>query len=181
LPEEIKASLEREMYFVVRLACSFRPQRDDVNVSWAQLALQLRPDEHGRVPVAFDLYPLSVEHERNIGKRISLSPSLKFYDVEIAVGKIAYSIDYPAIEPVLTAAGIDESTPSWNFTAVPGFPITGTKLLYAIISAPHKLDHLTVSVSLSADLDYGRRRFSAWLRRDPTQVHPSIPEIQLWP
>jgi hypothetical protein len=181
LPREVKASFEREMFFVVRLACSFRPQRDDVSIAWAQLAMYLRPDKQGLVPLAFDLYPKSVERERKVGKRISLSPRLKFYDVEASIGEFAYSVDYPTIEPVLTAAGIDEATPSWNFTAAPGFPLNGAKLLYAIISASRALGHLTVAISLTADLDYGRRRFGAWLRGDPTQAHPSILEVQLWP
>ena len=181
LPMEVKASLKADMFFVVRLACSFRPQRDDVSVAWAQLALQLRPDQQGLVPLAFDLYPMSVERERKVSKRVSLSPSLKFHDVEAGFGEFAYSVDYPAIEPVLTAAGIDESTPSWNFTAVPGFPLTGAKLLHAVVAAPRALSHLTVTVELTADLDYGRRRFSAWLRGDPKQSHPWISDVRLWP
>ncbi len=181
LSREVKASLERERFFVVRLACSFHPQRDDVSVAWAQLAMRMRPDEKGLVPLAFDLYPRSVERERKVSRRISLSPSLKFYDVEASVGEFAYSVDYPAIDPVLTATGIDEATPSWNFTAAPGFPLMGAKLLHAVIAASRALDHLTVAVSLTADLDYGRRRFGAWLRGDPTQAHPPIFEVRLWP
>ncbi len=181
LPREVKASFEREMFFVVRLACSFRPQRDDVSIAWAQLAMHLRPDDQGLVPLAFDLYPKLVERERRVGKRISLSPSLKFYDAEASVGEFAYSVDYPAIEPVLTATGIDEATPSWNFTAAPGFPLSGAKLLHAVIAAPRALGHLTVAVNLTADLDYGQRRFGAWLRGNPTQANPSILEVQLWP
>jgi hypothetical protein len=181
LPREVKASFEREMFFIVRLACSFRPQRGDVSVAWAQLAMYLKPDEQGLVPLAFDLYPKSVERERKVGKRISLSPSLKFYDIEASVGEFAYSVDYPDIEPVLTATGIDEATPSWNFTAAPGFPLNGAKLLHAVIAAPRMLNRLSVALNLTADLDYGRQRFSAWLRGAPTQVHPSILEVTLWP
>jgi len=181
LPEVIKASLEAETFFIVRLACSFRPQHDEVRVAWAQLALQLKPDQHGLLPLAFDLYPMSVERERKVGKRISLSPQLKFHDVEAGFGELAYSVEYPAIEPVLTAAGIDESTPSWNFTAVSGFPLAGAKLLHAVVAAPRALSRLTAAVVLTADLDYGRRRFSAWLRGDPARVHPPVTETQLWP
>jgi len=181
LPVEVKASSKTEVFFVLRLACSFRPQHDAVSVAWAQLALQLKPDQQGLAPLAFDLYPLSVEREQKVSKRISLSPTLKFHEVEAGLGEFAYSVDYPAIEPVLTSSGIDEPTPSWNFTAVPGFPLTGAKLLHAVIAAPRALNQLTVAVTLTADLDYGRRRFNAWLRGDPKGAHHWISDVQLWP
>jgi hypothetical protein len=181
LPTEMKASLKTEMFFVLRLACSFRPQRDEVRIAWAQLTLQLKPDQQGLLPLAFDLYPMSVDRERKTSKRISLSPSLKFYDVEAGLGEFAYSVDYPAIEPVLTATGIEEETPSWNFTAVSGFPLTGSKLLYAVVAAPRALNRLAVALALTADLDYKRRRFSAWLRGGHGRAHPPISEVLLWP
>jgi hypothetical protein len=179
-PAEVKASIKDRLFFVARLACSFRPQNDNVSLVWAQLALQLKPDHQGHAPLAYDMFPMLVEHEQKC-KRIALTPSLKFSYAEAGSGKFAYSTEYPAIEPLLTASGLHESTPSWNFTAVPGFPLTGTKLLYVVVAAPRALTHLTVTLTLSADLDYRQQRFSAWLHGDPNKAHPLISDVQLWP
>lgn len=181
LPAEVKSSLKDRRFFVLRLACSFHPQHDDVSLAWAQLALQLKPDHKGHVPLAFDMFPMSVERERKAGKRISLSLNLKFRNVETGTREFAYSVEYPAIEPIMTATGIGEPTLSWNFTAIPGFPLIGAKLLHVVVAAPRALRHLTVALTLTADLDYVQRRFSAWLRSDPNQTYPWISDMQLWP
>jgi hypothetical protein len=180
-PAQVKASLEQEMFFVIRLACSFRPQHDNVRVAWAQLAMYLRPDEKGCTPLAFDLYPKSVERERKASKRVSLSPSLKFHDVDTELEEFAYIVDYPAIEPMVTATGIDGSTPSWNFTAVPGFPVRGARLLHSVVAAPRTFGSLTVAMMITADLDYEKQRFSAWLPNHHNEAHPWILDVRLWP
>jgi hypothetical protein len=178
---DIKASLAEETFFVLRLACSFRPRGDKVGVSWAQLVVELEADGQGRQPYAFDLYPREVQRERQVSKKVSLSPSLKYLEVEASLGGLEYTVEYPAVEPVLSAAGLLESVPSWNFDSLPEFPIHGGKLLHMVIAAPRDLDRLALTVRLTADLEYHGFRLPAWLRDDPTRIRPKPIQITVWP
>lgn len=180
LSSVVRASLERESFFVVRLACSFRPRKDEVSVHWARFAVQLLPDERGGQPLAFDLYPRLVERERQVSKKITLNPSLKFLEIEAGAGEFGYAVEYPAVEPVVSAAGFEEVTPSWDFASAPGYLIHGGKLLHAVVAAPRDLQRLAVALSLTADLDYRGFRLPTWLRGDPTQAEHTV-EVILWP
>ena len=93
----VQASIEQETFFVVRLACSFRPRNEKVSVRWARFPVHLLPDEGGAQPLAFDLYPSSVERERQVSKKVTLNPSLKFLEVGASVGEFGYAVEYLAV------------------------------------------------------------------------------------
>jgi hypothetical protein len=176
----VAGSPAREVFFVVRLACSFRPRKDRTSISWARFAVHLQPDEAGNQPLAFDLYPRAVERERQVSRKVTLSPSLKFSEVEASIGELGYTVDYPAVDPILSAAGFEETTPSWDFSRAPGLPVHGGKLLHAVVAAPSGLERLTLAVMLTADLDHRGFRLPAWLGGDQPVAGQAI-DCTVWP
>ena len=60
MPSLLQAKLREADFYLVRLACSFRPVQGKKQVDWARFSVQLKPDAVGRQPIAFDLHPLMV-------------------------------------------------------------------------------------------------------------------------
>ena len=179
LSPEIRGSLDRTDFFIVRLACSFRPRTSGVSIAWARFAVHLEPDPGGREPLAFDLYPRVVERERQVGRHVTLSPSLKFSEIEASAGEVGYTVEYQALDPVLSAAGFEEPTPSWDFSATPHSPVHGGKLMHAVIAAPAGLERLALLVKVTADLNHRGFRLPAWLGKShATRDHISC---TVWP
>ena len=84
-------------------------------------------------------------------------------EMEAGIGEVGRTIEYPAVEPVISANGIDEPTPSWDFSASRGSPVNGGKLLFAVVSAPRAINGLRVSMSMAATLDHQGLRLPALL------------------
>jgi hypothetical protein len=168
LPAEMQATLARERFLFLRLSCSFRPRRQKTSIAFARFSADLIAEPAADDPaVAFDLYPRSIEHTSTVTKRVAFAPTLAFTEVEAGVGEASRTIEYPSVEPVVSASGIDEQTPSWDFSAVRGNPLQGGKLLFVIVSAPRLADLLRVNLSLAATLDHHGLRLPALLGGRP--------------
>lgn len=152
-----------ETAFLLRLACSFRPRSDSTEIIWARFTARLLADGDSTTAVALDLYPSAVEVERKVSRRILVSPSLKLAEVEAGVGEGELTIEYPAVEPVISAGGTQESTISWDFSQAPGYTVRGGKLLVAVIAAPRETRRLEVACTVQADLRYRGLRWPSWL------------------
>lgn len=90
MPHPLRAKLDEADFYLVRLACSFRPLKDEKQVEWARFRVHLLPDNAGRQPVAFDLHPVMVTQEVKRNVRISLNPSLKFSEIEGEIGEVEF-------------------------------------------------------------------------------------------
>jgi hypothetical protein len=162
-PQFLPQIRPEERAFLLRMACSFRPRADTTSITWARFTASLIPNEAGEVPIALDLYPISVETESTVSKNISLSPSLKFCEVEIGLGAISRGVEYPTAEPIISSGGLHESLLSWDFSESNGSSVRGGKLLLAVLVAPRTLQRINIEFSLEADVRHRGSRLAAWL------------------
>jgi hypothetical protein len=100
-------------------------------------------------------------------------------EVEAGLGEAGRTIEYPAVEPVVSASGLEESRPSWDFSAARGNPLHGGRLLLAVVSAPRALTQLWVRLSITATLDHHGVRLPAWLGGRPGRQGEAV-ETELW-
>ena len=105
LPAPVLAKLGDASFYLVRLSCSFRPTKNKTRVEWARLTISLHPDAAGQVGTAFDLHPLRVTQEVKRSVNVSLSPTLKFQEVQASIGGAASvwsirSSSRPSVRPV---------------------------------------------------------------------------------
>lgn len=152
-----------ERLLLLRMACSFRPKKTETTVAWARYTATLLPVAGGRAPVAIDMFPMTVEAERKVSRTLTLSPSLKVMEVEGSLGQASVAIEYPAVEPLISAGGIQEDVLSWDFAEAPGHAVQGGKLLLAVVVVPREATELEVGCAVEADLRHRGWRLPAWL------------------
>ncbi len=152
MPHPLKAKLDEADFYLVRLGCSFRPRRGDNQVEWARFLVRLLPDNAGRQPIAFDLHPLMVTQEVKRNVRVSLSPSLKFTEIEGSVGGIEFGFEYPELQPIISAAGVGEAEPSWDYEEAKGVMVQGGKWMHLLIKVPRGMTPVRAILDLVADV-----------------------------
>lgn len=163
-------------YVVARFDCSFRPRGEKVRVEWARFRARLVSDPAGAA-VAEDMHPWRVDRavKRNVGLKIS--PSVKFAEVEAAIGEYSRSADYEALEPVIEGAGRGGDDLSWDYSSGRGEFVSGGKRMHAILTLPVGLLALDAMVEISADLRVDRRFL--WPASRTEDQAPM--RVQLWP
>lgn len=167
--------------FLIVMVCTFRPVAPKVSVTWARYAAALLPDEAGTQPEVQSLYPKEVEKEVQVTTKLGLSPTLGFDKLEFSIGEFSRTLEYPRVEPVISSAGSLASLATWDFWAATGSRIHGDKMLCALVKAPNGLGKLTVSIAVSADLQYHGVRLPAWLGGDPRKTKIPALDITVWP
>lgn len=152
LPIETKKLAEKADYFLVRLACSFRPQRDS-QVDYAKLSTFLQPRAGKTPPIAFDIYPRSVYKPVEGEFNVSIAPGLKFAKVaELSVGQASTTIQFQELQPVIIGAGIQQADPSWEFERHRGQPVRGSRFLYLIVERPRSAEAVRIILDITADV-----------------------------
>jgi hypothetical protein len=152
LPVPLQARLGEVNFYLVRLACSFRPTPDRARIEWARFGVSLRPDDAGRLATAFDLHPLLVTKEVKRNVKVSLSPTLKFHEVEAGIGSAEFGVEYPELQPVISASGAGESEPSWDFSTAAGERVHGSKWMHLVVAASTKMTACDATIDLTADV-----------------------------
>jgi hypothetical protein len=158
-PAELPRAVREDsghLYVMARFDCSFRPRGEKVRVEWARFRARLVSDPAGSA-VAEDMHPWRVERtvRRNVGLKIS--PSIKFTEVEAAVGAYSRGADYEALEPVIEAAGRGGDDLSWDYSGARHEFISGGKRMHTIVKVPVDLTWLDAAIEISADLRVDRR------------------------
>jgi hypothetical protein len=152
MPPMIRASMKDADFYLVRLACSFRPVHRESQIEWARLAIELHQDEEGRQPIAEAQHPVEVNQEIQRHTKFTLSPSLTFQPVEVSVGEIAFGFDYPELRPMISAAGYRTSKPNWDYFAVSGSAVQGGKWMHLLVKTPRGTSAVHADLSLAADV-----------------------------
>jgi hypothetical protein len=116
----------------------------------ADFTIQLLTTGSGENPVAFDLFPRELKETRKDSMKLSVSPSLKFSEVEGSLGGLETTLDMTNAAPVITAFGIGEAAVRWNFQSQAAHPLTGSRIVYAIIEVPPSAPGVRVSLRLTA-------------------------------
>jgi len=174
LPAEIGLLLRGADFYLLQLACSFRPERDN-EVRWARLNVQLQPKTGEEVPIAFDLYPREIYEETKQDWKVSIAPSLSFATaegskVEAQLGEAATTIHYRKLEPIVIGYGLLQSNPGWEFQKHKDKPLLGIKVGYLIVKKPHGAE----AVLLTQDLEAEVRTPDGWLLAGVKKDHQDV-------
>jgi hypothetical protein len=164
LPAELALLLRNADFYLLELACSFRPERDS-KVIWARLDAYLQPKVGQENPIAFDLYPLEVYNETKTDWKVNIAPNFKFgvFDsvkFEGALGEMITTINFRKLEPVVIGFGRNQANPGWDFEMEKTQPLRGVKVGYVIVKKPHGADAVRLILNVSADVmtQHGRLR-----------------------
>jgi hypothetical protein len=153
LPRPIRTKLSQADFYLVRLSCSFRPLHEESRVEWARFRAALLPHPStGVQPMAFDLYPQQVVQEVKRQVKVTLSPLLKFQELETSLGSVEFGFEYTEQVPLISAAVGAGFDPSWDYGAGPKREVLGTKWMYLLIKAPKGLTSGQALLNLEADV-----------------------------
>jgi hypothetical protein len=163
LPPELSLLLQDADFYLLMLACSFRPKAGS-EITFARFNVNLAPKTGSVLPLAFDLYPLLVQNEAKHEVKVKIAPSLKFSEAELSLGELLGKIEFRTIEPEIIAYGLHESQPSWDFVMSQSHPLQGSRFTYMIVKKPRFARWVIMTLSLSADIAVGQGFFRAKLR-----------------
>jgi hypothetical protein len=152
MPGSARSRAGEADFYLVRFSCSFRPMRKEKEVEWARFLVRLLPDQLARQPIAYDLYPHEVTHEVKRDTKVTLGPTLKFAEVEAKLGEVAFGLEYQELQPSISAAGIGEANPSWDYEEVKGVKIFGSKWMHLLLKAPPGMETIRAYLDLTADV-----------------------------
>jgi hypothetical protein len=179
MPPVLRAKLQEADFYLVRLACSFRPKRDETQVEWARFLVHLLPDNIGHQPIAFDLHPLQVTQEVKRNVKVSLSPTLKFQEIEVSVGGVEFGFEYPELQPIISAAGAGEAEPSWDYEAAKGVRVQGSKWMHLLVKAPKGMPSGQAILDLAADVLVRGSRLPVLVFRNRKEAEAHL-TVRLW-
>jgi len=152
-PYPMQAKLAEADFYAVRLACSFRVKPKEVEVDWGRFSVRLLPDAEGRQPVAFDLHPLMVTQDIKHSVKVTLSPTLKFQQLEAEAGGAEFGWEYTELQATISASGGNEPESSWDYSIAKGITtVQGTKWMHMLVKAPRGMPKAEVALDLAADL-----------------------------
>ena len=153
-----------DTYLLIRFSFSLEPPEGH-SVEEVRLTAGLEAVPRELVPVAFDLFPLEVTEEVQRDIKLTFAPSLKLEEVEASIGSVETTIHVSRVEPVVSALGLGTASPAWVFRKHPKHPLTGSRLLYAVIAYPSTAAEITIQIDLTATVHAGR--FGLWRLRTP--------------
>lgn len=179
MPPLLRSRVDEADFYLVRLACSFRPVHRETRIEWARFAIGLRPDADGRQPVAEDLHPGEVDQEIQRRTRVTLSPGLKFQSVEASIGGAEFGLEYPELQPRIVAAGQSSANASWDYTEVPGIAVHGGKWMHLLVKAPKGMALAMADIYLEADVAAAGGIIRALLKSKRTDMHDHL-AATLW-
>lgn len=180
LPRPIRTKLSQADFYVIRLSCSFLPVHAESRVEWARFCITLLPDAStGAQPLAFDLYPQQVTQEVKRQAKVTLSPSLKFQEVEASLGSAEFGFEYTEQVPLISASIGNSVDPSWDYTAGSRQEVRGTKWMYLLVKAPKGLISGQALLELEADVLVRGVRLPVTFWRRQEQAAPQL-TLSLW-
>lgn len=136
-------------YGLVRFSFSLRHPSPKA-IKSADFNVQLLTTGSGENPVAYDLFPRELKETLKDSLKLTVSPSLKFSEVEASVGGAELTLDATNAIPVITAFGVGETAVTWNFQSQASHPLTGSRTVYAVLEVPAGNAEIRVLLRLSA-------------------------------
>ena len=178
MPPALKAKLAEADFYLVRLACSLRPRSDVVRLDWVRFLVHLLPDESDRQPLAFDLHPLMVTQEVKRNVKVTLSPTLKFTELEASIGGVEFGFEYPELQPVISGSGAGEADASWDYETPQGVHLQGSRFMHVLVKAPKGMPKGEASLDLTADVEVRNAVLPFVIL--PQQEGAEMPLVRLW-
>ncbi len=168
IPSIIQTKLNEANFYLVQLSCSFRPIKDELEISQAFFTVELLPDRDRHQPIAFNLHPLEVNQEIERNCTFTLSPSLKFVKIEGSLGSAEFGLAYSELQPMIIATGVGEPTPRWEYQKTNGKAVHGSKFMYLLLKTPQAMQQVRARIKLTAELKKPgiTRKFNFWNKTD---------------
>jgi hypothetical protein len=180
LPRPIRTKLSQADFYLVRLSCSFRPLHEESRVEWARFRAVLLPHPStGAQLIAFDFYPQHVMQEVKRQVKVTLSPLLKFQEMEASFGSAEFGFEYTEQIPLISATPGASFDPSWDYGAGPGQEVRGVKWMYLLVKAPKGQASGQALLELGADVRVRGVRLPVTFWRKQEQAAPQL-TVSLW-
>jgi len=180
LPHLVRARSEEIDFYLVRTVCSFRPKREMISLSWARFMVCLLPGPDGRQPIAYDLYPKDVFQEVKHHLKVSFSPTLNFQELQAGAGGVEFGLEYPELQPQISAAGIGERCVDWSYNEVRGIRLQGSKTMHLLVEAPKGMPSSWASLDLVADVLVRNSFLSALVPSKQQEAADRLEKVPLW-
>lgn len=166
-------------YYLIKLACSLRPQRKRQSVEWARFDVTLSPDNDGGQPIAVDLHPVS--ETKTIRRKVALSiaPEVKFHELGAKVAGVESGYEYDELVPMITSFGVQSHELGWEYEQAKGTKLHGDKRMNLLARAPKGSRGCTATFELRADVRIARWRLPVRLlpRRGSASADPLTREL----
>lgn len=173
LPAEMSLLLHDADFYLLLLACSFRPEPGS-HIEWARFTAYLQPKAGQENPIAFDMYPREIYDETRTDVKVNIAPRLEFAGFGVSPGEAITTIKFRRIEPVIIGFGALGSGPSWDFKKHKNHPLLGNKFGYLIVKKPRGVEAVRLILDIAANVvtQHGRlrARFTEKDRAHRTQV-----------
>jgi hypothetical protein len=146
LDPQIQGFFTTHRFLLVRLACSFKPA-DGARFTRVELTTRLAcAGKVAGAPVAYDIYPRSIEDHTTISRKFSINPSLgvSFAKADFAAESDSEKI---VIKPMVTAFGLLTEQPGWTFESRDKTGLRGIRELFLAIKIEREAE-----VSMSFDV-----------------------------
>jgi hypothetical protein len=173
MPPEMRTRLDEAEFYVVRLRVSFRPTKDEVVIKWARFAVELLGE--GEIE-AEAIHPELVEEQVERTRRYTLSPTLKFAEVEVGAGSIEFGFQHTEQEPFMWGASEPVTSPSWDFEPTTGHRLYGPRRMHLLVRARPGTTSGRARLHLVSDVEV-KRRFVG--RATRPQDRPPL-DVTLW-
>ena len=132
-------------FWLIQSPFSFMPAHDN-QFKWARIAAKMKPlSESMKNPIAYDAYPRGIYEEIKEKHRISIGLSFKFAEIIEPKAEYVKEIEFTRLEPVITAAGIGKSEPTWDFRDRAAFNLKDVNALYIIAKTPIKSEGIKIN------------------------------------
>ncbi|MDJ0511424.1 MAG: hypothetical protein QNJ64_19550 [Crocosphaera sp.] len=154
VPKWLASQLDKFTFYLVRFACSFRPEIDDFQFGQARFIVDFRQDLPNSQLVAVEMFPLEVNQKFDHSSKFTLSPNLKFMKVQGSLGGGEFAVEYSELQPTVIGTGVGKSPSCWEYRKVKGSYIQGSKFMFLLLKAPKEIDNLMTRISLETELEY---------------------------
>ncbi|NUM43803.1 MAG: hypothetical protein HUU38_03785 [Anaerolineales bacterium] len=135
-------------YHVVRLAFTLRPRGRYTVVTEATFCLHLTAQGTQRAFIS-DAFPRAQTVELKDSVKFGLGPAFKIGTIEAELASAEVTFDAGVVIPVVTVEGIQEPELCWRYRAHDKFPLTGSRIMHAIVSLPPETPRALATLSLS--------------------------------
>lgn len=95
--------------------------------------------------------------------KITIEPSFHFGPIGIQLAAAIGNIEPGTIIPRITAYGVGESSPNWDFEPHAGHPLRGCKMLCLTVKKPRAAQAVRVTLDIGADVSMLGHMFTCGL------------------
>lgn len=99
--------------------------------------------------------------------------------MEVSLAGVEFGFEYPELVPVISATGAGESMPSWDYEAVRGIHLQGSKWMHLLVKAPLGTSSCKAVLGLVADVVVHNLRLPVLAIRDQKSAATQL-VARLW-